>query len=260
MNLPQSHGVTEINILTQKIIGCAIVVHRALGPGLLESIYGWQVLDRVLKRAADHIESLRGRIISRQGIVCLTGVASEEILILEPDCPDGGEISPDSAARIATAVASSLDEIFHERAFASMTPKLHFRAGWAMIEENPNFRFERIVHRAIEVARGQKARREDRRRAEWGAELRRVIRDVREDGDNAIRFYNIKFDNGQTSELRVTEAEERRPGGPGGSGPRGPGGPPRADRSAASGPPRAGGFGGGGGGGGGRGRGPGGGR
>ena len=35
MNLPQSHGVTEINSLTQRIIGCAIEVHRALGPGLL---------------------------------------------------------------------------------------------------------------------------------------------------------------------------------------------------------------------------------
>jgi GxxExxY protein len=39
MNLPQSHRVTEINALTQKIIGCAIEVHRGLGPGLLETIY-----------------------------------------------------------------------------------------------------------------------------------------------------------------------------------------------------------------------------
>jgi len=29
----------EINKLTEKIIGCAIEVHRALGPGLLESVY-----------------------------------------------------------------------------------------------------------------------------------------------------------------------------------------------------------------------------
>lgn len=29
-----------INQLTYKIIGCAITVHRELGPGLLESIYG----------------------------------------------------------------------------------------------------------------------------------------------------------------------------------------------------------------------------
>ena len=28
-----------LNILTEKIIGCAIEVHRNLGPGLLESIY-----------------------------------------------------------------------------------------------------------------------------------------------------------------------------------------------------------------------------
>jgi GxxExxY protein len=29
----------EINKLTEKIIGCAIEVHRVLGPGLLESVY-----------------------------------------------------------------------------------------------------------------------------------------------------------------------------------------------------------------------------
>jgi GxxExxY protein len=39
MNRPQSHGGTEINVLTQKIIGHAIEVHRVLGPGLLETIY-----------------------------------------------------------------------------------------------------------------------------------------------------------------------------------------------------------------------------
>jgi len=42
MNLPQSHRVTEnseLNSLTSRIIGCAIEVHRILGPGLLESMY-----------------------------------------------------------------------------------------------------------------------------------------------------------------------------------------------------------------------------
>ncbi len=39
MNRPQSHGVTEINAVTQRIIGCAIEVHRVLGPGLLETMY-----------------------------------------------------------------------------------------------------------------------------------------------------------------------------------------------------------------------------
>ena len=39
MNGPQSHGDTEINRLTHQIIGCAIEVHRVIGPGLLEPAY-----------------------------------------------------------------------------------------------------------------------------------------------------------------------------------------------------------------------------
>ena len=39
MNGPQSHGATEINQLTERIIGRAIEVHRVLGPGLLEPTY-----------------------------------------------------------------------------------------------------------------------------------------------------------------------------------------------------------------------------
>jgi GxxExxY protein len=39
---PQRHGGTEIhkiNRVTERIIGCAIEVHRVLGPGLLELMY-----------------------------------------------------------------------------------------------------------------------------------------------------------------------------------------------------------------------------
>ena len=42
MNTPQSHRDTEPELLkelTERIIGCAIAVHRALGPGLLEQLY-----------------------------------------------------------------------------------------------------------------------------------------------------------------------------------------------------------------------------
>ena len=42
MNGPQSHGdaeFTDVNRLTARVIGCAIEVHKTLGPGLLESIY-----------------------------------------------------------------------------------------------------------------------------------------------------------------------------------------------------------------------------
>jgi GxxExxY protein len=42
MDAPRNHGDAEfadVNRLTARIIGCAIDVHKALGPGLLESLY-----------------------------------------------------------------------------------------------------------------------------------------------------------------------------------------------------------------------------
>jgi histidinol dehydrogenase len=39
--------------------------------------------------------------------------------------------------------------------------------------------------------------------------VRRVIRDVREDGDNAVKFYNSRFDGAHADELRVSPAEIR---------------------------------------------------
>jgi histidinol dehydrogenase len=39
--------------------------------------------------------------------------------------------------------------------------------------------------------------------------VRRIVRDVREDGDNAIRFYNSRLDGGNAEEIRVSEDDIR---------------------------------------------------
>lgn len=53
----------EINILTYKIIGFAIEVHKDLGPGLLESIY---------EKCLAHLLIINGFKVSRQQSVPLT--------------------------------------------------------------------------------------------------------------------------------------------------------------------------------------------
>jgi GxxExxY protein len=45
----------DINQITEKIIGCAMEVHKALGPGLLESAYE-ECLSYELKRAGLNVE------------------------------------------------------------------------------------------------------------------------------------------------------------------------------------------------------------
>jgi GxxExxY protein len=43
----------ELNDLTEKIIGCAITVHRALGPGLIESAYEVCLAHEINKQGFD---------------------------------------------------------------------------------------------------------------------------------------------------------------------------------------------------------------
>lgn len=57
MNGKSRLGEAEINRLSEKIIGAAIEVHRALGPGLLESVY---------EEALCHELGLRGLAFARQ--------------------------------------------------------------------------------------------------------------------------------------------------------------------------------------------------
>lgn len=55
----RSNGATEKNLrdseVTEAIIGCAIQVHQALGPGLLESVYE-SCLAFELQKAGLHVE------------------------------------------------------------------------------------------------------------------------------------------------------------------------------------------------------------
>lgn len=57
----------DVNGITEKIIGCAIKVHKKLGPGLLESIYESAMLIE-LKRCSLDIERQKKLVIRYDGI------------------------------------------------------------------------------------------------------------------------------------------------------------------------------------------------
>ncbi len=71
----------EVDALITRIIGCALTVHRALGPGFLESIYA-TALALELEAAGIHVEreravavSYRGRLIGGQRVDFIVGDA-----------------------------------------------------------------------------------------------------------------------------------------------------------------------------------------
>ena len=54
--------------LTERIIGCAMVVHRALGPGFLESVYE-NALAHELQKAGLKVECQRPLTVTYDGVV-----------------------------------------------------------------------------------------------------------------------------------------------------------------------------------------------
>jgi GxxExxY protein len=69
----------ELNELTQKIIGCAIEVHKELGPGLLESIYE-EALCYELEKKGLKVQRQKSLEINYKGIK-LNGMLKLDVLI-----------------------------------------------------------------------------------------------------------------------------------------------------------------------------------
>lgn len=89
----QSNGATEKVYLdtdvTNRIIGCAIEVHKALGPGLLESVYE-SCLAFELTKAGFTVERQRGLAVTYKGLTFDEGfridLLVEDKVIVELKC------------------------------------------------------------------------------------------------------------------------------------------------------------------------------
>ena len=76
----------EINEITQKIIGCAIEVHKHLGPGLLESVYQPCFIDELKSRGLNIKSQVRVDIIYKGkdlGSYLIIDVLVEDLIIVE---------------------------------------------------------------------------------------------------------------------------------------------------------------------------------
>ena len=155
------------------------VVHvEAANLDLVESLYGWQVFDRVVARAGDTIRESVGLEIPSGAVLAVAGVPGDRFVVFLPDGPEGTEADGDWLARVAGRLRARLEQTFDDDDdLAGISPRLEFRAGWSLLSENPFYRFERRVHQAVEEARARHRRREQRRDHASRAELRRILRD-----------------------------------------------------------------------------------
>jgi len=155
------------------------VVHVEIADlDLVESLYGWQVLDRILSRASSRLKGALGETLPSGTLLGGNGPGGDRFVAFLPSAEGGAPIDPAYLERVAQEIQKDLDSSFDGGEFDGLSPPLRFRAGHALLSEDPFYRFERRVHSVVEEARTMPARRESRRDGSREAELRRIIEDA----------------------------------------------------------------------------------
>lgn len=144
---------------------------------LVESLYGWQVFDRVLSRVARELSAAVGGELPAGTLLGLSGVAGDRFAAFVAEKPEGEEVDAAYLGGLGRALALRLEAAFAAPEFAGLNPRLGFLTGHALLSVNPFYRFERRVYAALEEARAYNERRELRRELSWSDELHEIIRD-----------------------------------------------------------------------------------
>ncbi len=157
----------------RRIVG---VLHLDIAkPGDVETLYGWQVLDRILSRAASRLRELVGETLPAGTVLAVNGVGGDRFVAFVPSRFDGSEVDGAFLEEIGAAARARLAAAFEGPEYAGLNPRLSFVAGHALLSENPFYRFERRVHGAVEEARRFNEARRERRERSSAEELRRII-------------------------------------------------------------------------------------
>jgi EAL domain-containing protein (putative c-di-GMP-specific phosphodiesterase class I) len=154
------------------------VVHLEIDPqGRVEAVYGWQVLDGLLRTVAQELRLLAGGSLPADAFVCQSGIYSERFLIFAP-IARGDQGSPSGyLGRTCRGIQEHLEKRFAGIDFRSMAPRPTLAIGSAVISEHPFYRLERQIYRATEEASLSASREESRERGRQHVELKRIIRE-----------------------------------------------------------------------------------
>ena len=76
---------------------------------LVESLYGWQVFDRVVARASDTLRESVGVELPASAILAVAGVPGDRFVVFLPESPGGEDADGEWLSRTAGRVRSRLD-------------------------------------------------------------------------------------------------------------------------------------------------------
>lgn len=146
---------------------------------VVESLYGWQVLDRVLSRVALEVRESCGEELPAETLVAINAVAGDSFAGFVLQRTDGREVDETYLRRAGEALRGRLTAALGGEEFAGLGPRLNVRVGQAMLSRNPFYRFERRVYAALSEAASEDGERRQRRERDQTQELEKIIQETR---------------------------------------------------------------------------------
>lgn len=144
----------------------------------LESIYGWQATDRLLSLVSVTLRRCRGSELPAETVLAQFGIYGGTFVAFLP-LATGTRTPAELLDRSAAALQERLQERFATPEFETMSPPVAFSVGYSALSNEPFFRLERQIYRAMEEAASFPQAADSRRRHADRAELRRIL----DDGD-----------------------------------------------------------------------------
>jgi len=136
----------------------------------LESVFGFDRYEGILRRAAFHIQDVNNREFGGQLLVTQRGIFDDQFCVFAPySLLSTGALL--ALERIARRIYGALEDelALHE------VPGLSLHLGYSMLHYNPFLRFERLVHRVIEETAALAQRQEETELVLHELELRQIL-------------------------------------------------------------------------------------
>jgi EAL domain-containing protein (putative c-di-GMP-specific phosphodiesterase class I)/GGDEF domain-containing protein len=154
------------------------------GEERLETIYGWQAYDQILRQAAGALSAFRSAVLGERDEIAISGIRGDEFLLFV------GARHPDSldARRLEQLREKLVESLRAGLSFDSAVPQaLVLVSGSAMVASEPTVRIERAIYRSIDLVRARCREQQNRRHGLRLGELRRIL----SSGDLRVRYQPI---------------------------------------------------------------------
>ncbi|MDH3628821.1 MAG: EAL domain-containing protein [Acidobacteriota bacterium] len=152
------------------------LLHVGLGElSTVESLYGWQVYDKVVTVAAAALRESIADSLADGALLAIDHAGGCGFVVVVWDENERSEWTTERLSSGAQALRAAVSGALAGHGLDRLNPSPQVQAGHARLSQNPFYRFERRLQHAVAEAAAMDARVERRRESSWSEALDQII-------------------------------------------------------------------------------------